>query len=104
MNPIIEAHLDEIIEFCKKYSVSRLELFGSALSGEFNPERSDFDFLVEYSEDFDYSRYFDLKDDLETLLGRNVELVTRKYLRNPYFIYAVESTKIPLYAAYSGFQ
>lgn len=95
----IETHKDDIVALCEKYGVKKLDVFGSAVTGDFDPERSDVDFLVEYSEDFDYDRYFDLKEELEALLGREVQLVSRKYLRNPYFIHAVERTKIPLYAA-----
>jgi predicted nucleotidyltransferase len=99
IHPSVAIHLEEIIRLCEEYGVSRLEIFGSAVTDEFDPERSDVDFLVEYSEDFDYGRFFDLKDDLEALLGREVQLISRKYLRNPYFIRSLETTKRPLYAA-----
>ena len=95
----IENHREEIAALCEEYGIKKLEVFGSVVTGEFDPERSDVDFLVEYSEDFDYDRYFDLKEALEVLLGREVQLVSRKYLRNPYFIHAIETTKTPLYAA-----
>jgi predicted nucleotidyltransferase len=99
LHPSIAIHQDEIIRLCKEYGVSRLEILGSAITDAFDPERSDVDFLVEFSARFDYDRYFELIDDLERILGRSVQLVTRKYLRNPYFIHAVETTKLPLYAA-----
>jgi len=99
IHPSVAIHLDEIIRLCKEYGVSRLEVFGSAVTEAFDPERSDVDFLVEYSEDFDYGRFLDLKDDLEALLGREIQLISGKYLRNPYFIHAIETTKVPLYAA-----
>jgi uncharacterized protein len=99
MIALIEQNKEEIIALCKEYGVSRLEIFGSAVTGEFDLERSDVDFLVEYSEDFDYGRFFDLKDELERLLGREVQLVSSESLRNPYFIHAIETTKVPLYAA-----
>jgi hypothetical protein len=99
LHPSIAIHQDGIIHLCQEYGVARLEIFGSAVTDAFDPERSDVDFLVEFSDSFDYDRYFDFIDDLEKLLGRSVQLVTRKYLRNPYFIHAVETTKLPLYAA-----
>ena len=42
----IAQYRDELEELCRRYHVRRLELFGSAASGEFNPEHSDLDFLV----------------------------------------------------------
>ncbi len=47
----IETHLPDIIRLCEEYGISRLELFGSAVTGEFSTETSDFDFLVEYPQD-----------------------------------------------------
>ncbi|MGE3798660.1 MAG: nucleotidyltransferase domain-containing protein, partial [Thermomicrobiales bacterium] len=47
IHPDVEKHLDEIIRLCEEYGVARLEIFGSAVSGEFDPERSDVDFLIE---------------------------------------------------------
>ncbi|MBX3071547.1 MAG: nucleotidyltransferase domain-containing protein [Thermomicrobiales bacterium] len=99
MHPSIEAHRDEIILLCEEYGVARLEVFGSAVSGKFDPDRSDVDFLVEFGDHFRYGGLLDFKEALESLLGREVQLVSRKYLRNPYFIRAVETTKVPLYAA-----
>jgi predicted nucleotidyltransferase len=81
--------------------VSRLELFGSATSEGFDPQRSDLDFLVEF--DADSSRLFDrcfgLKESLEALYGRRVDLVTAGSLRDPYFIEAVNKSRQLLYAA-----
>ena len=90
----IENHLPEIIQLCEEYGISRLELFGSALTGEFDPDRSDFDFLVEYPVGYDYgwwgSRPDDFKDALENLLGRKVDLVVYKNVRNPYVAKSIE--------------
>jgi hypothetical protein len=48
MNPIIEAKKPEIIALCRQYGVSRLDLFGSATGSAWDPDRSDFDFIVEF--------------------------------------------------------
>jgi predicted nucleotidyltransferase len=48
LNPLIGQHYDELIALCKVFGISRLELFGSAATDAFDPERSDLDFLVEY--------------------------------------------------------
>jgi predicted nucleotidyltransferase len=93
----IETHVPDIIRLCEEYGISRLELFGSAVTGEFNPETSDFDFLVEYPQGYDYgpwgSRPEDFKEELEQLLGRKVDLVVFKNIRNPYVAKSIERTQ-----------
>lgn len=100
---LVEQHLEEIRSLCQEYGVLRLELFGSAATGEFNPERSDVDFLIEYPPDYDFgpwlTRYFELKDRLEELLGRSVDLVMVGAMRKPRFIQSVNRSRQLLYAA-----
>ncbi|MEK7358183.1 MAG: nucleotidyltransferase domain-containing protein, partial [Bdellovibrionota bacterium] len=68
-----------ISELCTRYGVARLELFGSAAEDRFDAERSDLDFLVEFMPDHELGpwlrHYFDLKEGLEDLFGRSVDLV-----------------------------
>ena len=45
--PLIAQHSDELTELCRRYHVKRLDVFGSAAVGDFNPDTSDIDFLVE---------------------------------------------------------
>ena len=52
MNPLIEQHLDAIRALCREYGVARLEVFGSAATGAFDPDRSAVDFIVEYPADY----------------------------------------------------
>ncbi len=99
LHPDIAIHLDEIIQICREFGITRLEVFGSAVTGDFDSERSDLDLLIEFPEDFDYGHYFVLKERLESLLGREVQMVSREFLRNPYFIHAVDTTKQLLYAS-----
>ena len=101
MHEIVESRSAALAVVCRRYGVRRLELFGSATTSSFDPNRSDLDFLVEFDADparlFD--RYFGLKESLETLFGRNVDLVTVGALQNPYFIEAVNETRQLVYAA-----
>src|SRR5215208_161552 len=90
----------QIAHICKRFGVVRLELFGSAATDEYDENKSDFDFLV----DFDFSgtikaldAYFGLKEALEELLGRSVDLVLRSALRNPYIQAQVDRQKLPVY-------
>ena len=81
--------------------MARLELFGSAAGDAFDPQRSDLDFLVEFDADPSrlFDRYFGLKESLEALYGRRVDLVTEGSLRNRYFIEAVNQSRRLVYAA-----
>lgn len=95
--------LDEqlIAEVCRRFGVRRLSLFGSAETDAFDPERSDLDFLVEFEDAIEsqFDAYFGLKEELERLLGRPVDLVMPKALENPYFAASVETSRRDVYAA-----
>lgn len=94
--------LEEITALCRRYRVRRLEVFGSAAGGPFDPQTSDLDFLVDFHPLQPGERadaYFGLREDLETLLQRPVDLVMTRAIRNRYFLQAVEETREVLYAA-----
>jgi len=73
---------EALAALCRRYGVRRLEVFGSAARGvDFDPDRSDFDFLVEFEPRTGLSpseQFFGLREALEKLLGRPVDLVERK--------------------------
>jgi predicted nucleotidyltransferase len=81
MHAAIAAHLTELAGLCRRYGVARLEVFGSAARGaDFDPARSDADFLVTFGEDrtdAPLACFFGLAEALESLLGRKVDLVER---------------------------
>ena len=81
MHAEISRYRSKIAALCRRYNVARLEIFGSAARGlDFDPARSDADFLVEFAPDSPLSplgQFFDLAADLEALLGRRVDLVER---------------------------
>lgn len=94
-------HLAAIGELCRRHGIARLEVFGSATTGAFEPGRSDYDFLVELDPAAPGSRaqrLVDFADALEALLGAPVDLVNPRYIRNPYFAAEVQRTRLPLYA------
>ena len=99
----LEEKCYELYELCRKYHVRRLDVFGSAATeARFDPEFSDLDFLVEFQKSDEMNpadQYFGLWDELKKLFGREVDLVTVKALRNPYFIKSVSATRRVLYAA-----
>lgn len=87
---------------CRKYGVRRLELFGSAARDDFDPARSDIDLLVDL-DDPPHGRVmrtiFGLKDELEELFGRPVDLVMPQAVRNPYLKADIDRDRTLLYAA-----
>ena len=102
MQAFIEAKREEIAELCRTHHVRRLSLFGSAAREDFDSERSDVDFLVEF-EKLPPEVYLDNKVDLHEsfrrLFERKVDLLTWKSIVNPYLRSEVEKTHLDLYAA-----
>jgi uncharacterized protein len=102
MHPLIAAHRTEIEAICRRFHVRRLDLFGSATREDFDPARSDVDFIVEYHKDQPLGAlegYFGLKEELERVLGRPVDLVEPGGVRNPYLREEIERSREPLFAA-----
>jgi uncharacterized protein len=103
MQPIIERVLPQLKRLCRRFHVERLELFGSAARDDFDPEKSDFDFLVEFDrtnrDAFSLRTYFGLKDSLEALLGRPVDLVEPGAIRNPYLRKSINSARETVFEA-----
>ena len=102
MNSVLDQHRGEIAALCRRYGVRRLELFGSGASQDFDPQRSDLDFLVDFGANGDqdlFHRYFGLNEALEQLLGRKVDLVMVGAMKNPFFIESVNKTRQNIYAA-----
>ncbi|MFW6255857.1 MAG: nucleotidyltransferase family protein [Candidatus Sumerlaeota bacterium] len=79
----VQANEEKIADFCRRWNVSNLSLFGSALRDDFR-EDSDIDLLVAFSEDADPS-LFDLarmQRELQDIFGRKVDLVSRRGLES----------------------
>ena len=96
----IEQFRPEVVRLCRRLKVQRLDLFGSAASDDFTTD-SDVDILVQFDRDGSglFDRYFDLKEGLEELFGREVDVVIEKSLKNPYFKASIERSRRNLYAA-----
>jgi predicted nucleotidyltransferase len=98
----IEDIREQLAEACRRHHVARLELFGSAARGGFDPASSDYDLLVEFlplAPLEHYEAYFGLLEALDTMLGRKVDLVELRAVRNPYFLQSVNEDRMLLYAA-----
>lgn len=100
MHPLIDTRRDQIATLCRKYGVLRLDVFGSACRADFDPQRSDVDLVVEFAAepvDSEFDRYFGLKQSLETLFGRSVDLVEMDSLRGTRLRKHVENERVPIY-------
>jgi hypothetical protein len=84
MQPDIAEKREALAALCRRYGVARLEVFGSAARGvDFDPGKSDVDFLVEFEPHGDPTprdRFLGLAEALEKLMGRPVDLVERNAL------------------------
>jgi predicted nucleotidyltransferase len=102
MVDMLQSKHDVIAAICRKYRVSRLFAFGSALREDFRPGESDVDLLVEFEPMDGYDRahaYFDMVDELEAALRTKVDLVMAGAVKNRYIFAEIERTKQMLYAA-----
>ena len=103
MIPDVANRADELKDLCRRFRVSRLDLFGSAATGQYRPGKSDLDFVVEFQAEAlaeGYAdAYFGLLEALERLFGSPVDLVVRSAIRNPYFLQSVEETRTSIYEA-----
>mgnify|MGYP001615623975 CR=1 FL=1 len=98
----IEARRLDVARLCAQFGVRRLELFGSAVKGGFDAARSDLDFLIEFNASprlTPFEQYFGMKESLEALFGRTVDLVMAGASQNPYFLKSLNESRSLLYAA-----
>lgn len=102
MLPMIEQHRTDLANLCRPLGVRRLDVFGSAAGGNFDAARSDLDFLVEF-DDLEPAAYAEawlaLHEQLESLFGRPVDLVTLTAVCNPYFRERALALRETVYAA-----
>ncbi len=96
----IETVKSRVAELCRRVKATRLDIFGSA-TGESFGDQSDVDVLVRFESDGEglFNRYFDLKEGLEEIFGRPVDLVIEGVVRNPYFRASIERSRKNVYAA-----
>ncbi len=103
MHAAIADKKDELAELCRRFDVTRLDVFGSAARGaDFDPVASDVDFLVEFdpaSELRPFHRHFDFAEALREGLGRPVDLLETRALVNPYLRAAIDKSRELVYAS-----
>lgn len=100
---IITDHRAQIDALCRQHHVRRLELFGSAATGEWDPALSDLDFLVKFDPEARWTTRFALEDALRRLFDRDVDLVSDHDFPNPYFRESVENSRTHLWGEARSF-
>jgi predicted nucleotidyltransferase len=102
VDALIDLRRAEVDDLCRQLRVCSLDVFGSAAQGRFDPSSSDVDLVVEFEPmpPAEYAEaYFSLKEGLESLFGRPVDLLSASSIRNPYFRESVDASKVRIYAA-----
>jgi len=102
MIPAVSEKQTDLAVLCERFGVERLEIFGSgATEDEFDPARSDLDFIVEFRRDQDLGpwlrHYFAFRSALSELFGRPVDLVMSSAMKDPYFIREANRTRRLVY-------
>jgi predicted nucleotidyltransferase len=96
---LINNHKEKLNMLCRTYNVDKMYLFGSALNQSFNAN-SDVDFLVKFKEielaDY-FNNYINLKENLKSLFGRNIDLLEQQTLKNPILINSINKSKQLVY-------
>ncbi|MBM3334902.1 nucleotidyltransferase domain-containing protein [Candidatus Sumerlaeota bacterium] len=100
VNPQAQLDGNALAEFCRKWRIRELSVFGSVLREDFGPD-SDLDFLASFEPGapLDIDRLLGMKEELEALFGRPVDLVEKEALRNPWRKYEILRTREVIYAA-----
>jgi len=100
VRPRIRIDHNRIAEFCRRWSVTELSLFGSVLREDFRPH-SDVDVLVSFSPDAPWHlmHLVEMREELEQIFGREVDLIEKKALRNPFRRHEILTTMQTVYAA-----
>lgn len=96
---ISEKKLERIKQLCKEYRVKNFSVFGSVLTDKFSAE-SDIDFVVDFDENapIKYTDlYFELKDKLEDILKRQIDLIEERGIKNSFFRKEIYESKVVIY-------
>ncbi len=91
---------EKIAEFCRQWKITEFALFGSVLQEDFGPD-SDIDVLVTFQVDAPWSMWdlLDMRKELQDLFGRDVDIVEKDALRNPFRRHNILNNMEVIYAA-----
>jgi predicted nucleotidyltransferase len=96
---ISEENIEKIKQLCKEFKVKSFSVFGSVLTDNFSSD-SDIDFIVDFNENdpIKYTDlYFQLKDKLEQILKRQIDLIEERGIKNSFFKKEINKSKVVIY-------
>ena len=95
----IKASPAQIADFCQRWNIIEFALFGSVVRDDFRPD-SDIDVLVTFPTEhrLTWDAHIKMKEEIDALFDRKVDLVNNKYLKNPYRRYEILNTREVVYA------
>ena len=96
----IKIDAQSIAEFCRRWKIKELAIFGSVLREDYRPD-SDLDVLVTFAPGggISFDNRVEMQDELAGIFGRQVDLVEREAIRNPFRRHHILTTKEVVYAA-----
>jgi predicted nucleotidyltransferase len=100
MPPRLVIPHDRLADFCRRWDITELALFGSVLRDDFD-DRSDVDVLLTFAPGAFHGidNYIAMRDELEAMFGRRVDVVNRGSLRNPFLKHHVLTSRRVIHAA-----
>ncbi|MGE6355552.1 nucleotidyltransferase family protein [Flavobacterium sp. NPDC079362] len=96
---IIDKNIDNLKKLCTIYNVEKMYLFGCAVNSNFN-DKSDVDLLVKFKPielSLNFDNYINFKEKLESLFGREVDLLEEQTLKNSVLIKSIDNSKELIY-------
>jgi uncharacterized protein len=96
----LDTNTDAVAQLCRRFGVARLEAFGSATRADFDSARSDIDFLVQFRPEARakaFDNFFGLREGLEALFRRPIDLLTVEQVQNPYLAASINASRRPIY-------
>jgi predicted nucleotidyltransferase len=105
INTVIDPYAPLLAKLCEQYRIAKLYVFGSVVSGNFDPKTSDIDFLAQFKEREPTPEYADrfmrFESALQTIVKRPVDLLTVEGLKRPGLLKAVTQTRQLIYESNS---
>jgi len=91
---------DKIVDFCRRWKVVELALFGSVLRDDFRPD-SDIDVLITFQPDAPWSLLdiVQMQEELKSIFGREIDIVEKEAIRNPFRRHEILNHMEVVYAA-----
>ena len=100
LHPSFKEKLPDVVALLGKHQIKNAFVFGSVVTQHFN-EQSDIDLLITFRDGLDPleagEHWWNLHDELRQLFHREIDIVTERSLKNPYFIKELDETKLLIY-------